>query len=66
MQLSNFKCVNNNRNLFTLFTSADGGKTWALAAMDRVIAGVTGRASALMATGRITHYVITRGEWAAA
>lgn len=66
MQLSNFKCVNNNRNLFTLFVSTDGGKTWWLSAVDRVIAGVTGRANTMMNERRITHYVITRGEWAAA
>lgn len=66
MKLSDFKPVNGgSQELFTLFVSMDGGKTWSRSTVRSVLAGVTGPANNLMKRRKITHYVVARGEWEA-
>jgi hypothetical protein len=66
MKLNEFKRINGSSDqVFTLFVSMDGGQTRSRSAVDRVLAGVTGRAEVLATQEKITHYVITRGEWEA-
>jgi hypothetical protein len=66
MKLNEFKRINGSSDqVFTLFVSMDGGQTRSRSAVDRVLAGVAGRASVFVTQRKITHYVITRGEWKA-
>lgn len=66
MKLSNFKRVNGSSDqLFTLFVSMDGGNNWARSAARINLDELSDDANNLLTRGKITHYVIARGEWEA-
>jgi hypothetical protein len=66
MKLSNYKRVNGSSDqLFTMFVSMDGGNNWARSISRSNLDELSADANNLIMRGKITHYVITRGEWEA-